>query len=65
MKTFYWNPETVQYFSDLKRTGTLKEFERELWYFISHDTQPEENETYRDLYIDLLYQVNKFENETF
>lgn len=65
MEKFYWDPETVQYFADLKRTGTLNELERELWYFVSHNCSLEENETYRDLYIDLLYQVNKFKNETF
>jgi hypothetical protein len=64
MKKFYWDPDTLLHFATLKKTGTASQLERELWYFVSYNCSLEENETFKDLYTDLLTQVNNYENET-
>lgn len=59
MKRFTWNDDTLEYFRELKEQSTLTDLKREVWYFISHNCEVEENETYEDLAKDLFRQIFK------
>lgn len=59
MKTFEWNIDTLEYFRELKEQSTLTDLKREVWYFVSHNCEVEENETYEDLAKDLFRQIFK------
>jgi hypothetical protein len=61
MKQFEWNIDTLKYFRELKEQGTLTELKREVWYFVSHNCEIEEEETYNDLAKDLFKQILNYE----
>jgi len=59
MKTFSWNEDTIDYFRELKEQSTLTDLKREVWYFVSHNCDVEENETFEDIAKDLFRQIFK------
>lgn len=59
MKRFTWNEDTLEYFRELKEQNTLTDLKREVWYFVSHNCEVEEDETYEDLAKDLFRQIFK------
>ena len=59
MKTFEWNLDTLEYFRELKTQSTLTDLKREVWYFVSHNCEVEDDETYEDLAKDLFRQIFK------
>jgi len=59
MKTFEWNTDTLEYFKELKEQSTLTDLKREVWYFVSHNCDVEEDETFEDLAKDLFRQIFK------
>lgn len=58
MNKFYWNVETLEYFNELKKESEDK-FLNEVVNFVKYECDLEENETYEDLQVDLINQVNK------
>ena len=58
MNKFYWNVETLEYFNELKKESEDK-FLNEVVNFIKYECDLEENETYEDLQVDLINQVNE------
>jgi len=56
---YYWNQETIDYFRELKEQSKLTELKREVWYFVSHNCDVEENETFEDIAKDLFRQIFK------
>ena len=59
MKRFTWNTDTLEYFKELKEQSTLTDLKREVWYFVSHNCDVEEDETFEDLAKDLFRQIFK------
>ena len=59
MKTFEWNIDTLEHFRELKTQSTLTDLKREVWYFVSHNCEVEEGETFEDLAKDLFRQIFK------
>lgn len=60
MKRFTWNEDTIEHFALLKATEEQIIYLRDLYFFITRDTQPEEEETYQMLSDDLISQVEVF-----
>lgn len=58
MKRFYWNEDTLQYFKELKNQNK-NEFYRKVNEFVKYECDLEENETYEDLQVDLINQINE------
>ena len=58
MNKFYWNIETLEYFNELKKESEDK-FLNEVVNFVKYECDLEENETYEDLQVDLINQVNE------
>ena len=58
MNKFYWNVETLEYFNELKKESEDK-FLNEVVNFVKYECDLEENETYEDLQVDLINQVNE------
>ena len=58
MNKFYWNVETLEYFNELKKESEDK-FLNEVENFVKYECDLEENETYEDLQVDLINQVNE------
>jgi hypothetical protein len=56
MKTFYWNKETLEYYST-----HLNEIEN----FVKYECDLEDNETYEDLIKDLTKQSKNYDKEKF
>ena len=56
---YYWNQETIDYFRELKEQSKLTELKREVWYFVYHNCDVEEDETFEDLAKDLFRQIFK------
>ncbi len=58
MNKFYWNVDTLEYFNELKKESEDK-FLNEVVNFVKYECDLEENETYEDLQVDLINQVNE------
>ena len=58
MNKFYWNVETLEYFNELKKESEDK-FLTEVMNFVKYECDLEENETYEDLQVDLINQINE------
>ena len=58
MNKFYWNVETLEFFKELKNKNE-NEFYRKVNEFVKYECDLEENETFEDLQIDLLNQIEK------
>jgi len=58
MNKFYWNVETLEYFNELKKESEDK-FLNEVVNFVKYECDLEDGETYEDLQVDLINQVNK------
>ena len=58
MNKFYWNVDTLEYFNELKKESEDK-FLNEVVNFVKYECDLEENETYEDLQVDLIKQVNE------
>ena len=54
---YYWNEETIEYFTNRNKPGCEGQFLREIEDFVKNNTQLEENEVYQDLIDDLVAQV--------
>ena len=57
-KTFYWNPETLQFFKELKNKN-INEFYRKVNEFVKYECHLEEDEYIEDLQIDLINQIKR------
>ena len=57
IKTFYWNPETLQFFKELKNEN-INEFYRKINEFVKYECDLEEGETEQMLIDDLTQQIN-------
>lgn len=62
MNKFYWNVETLEYFNELKKESEDK-FLNEVVNFVKYECDLEENETYEDLQVDLINQINELQYE--
>jgi hypothetical protein len=58
IKTFYWNPETLQFFKELKNEN-INEFYRKVNEFVKYECDLEEDEYIEDLQIDLINQIKR------
>ena len=58
MNKFYWNEETLEFFKELKNQNE-NEFYRKVNEFVKYECDLEENETFEDLQVDLINQINK------
>lgn len=58
MKTFYWNPETLDYFQLLKESEGDEKMKESVEMFVYNECDLEDNETFEELIEDLLYQIN-------
>lgn len=58
MNKFYWNVETLEFFKELKNQNE-NEFYRKVNEFVKYECDLEENETYEDLQVDLINQINE------
>jgi len=58
MNKFYWNLDTLEFFKELKNQNE-NEFYRKVNEFVKYECDLEENETYEDLQVDLINQVNE------
>lgn len=58
MNKFYWNEETLEFFKELKNQNE-NEFYRKVNEFVKYECDLEENETYEDLQVDLINQINE------
>jgi len=57
MKTFYWNPETLDFFQLLKESEGNEKMKQSVEMFVYNECDLEDNENYEDLIKDLLYQI--------
>jgi len=57
MKTFYWNPETLDFFQLLKDSEGNEKMKESVEMFVYNECDLEDNENYEDLIKDLLYQI--------
>jgi len=57
MKTFYWNPETLDFFQLLKESEGNEKMKESVEMFVYNECDLEDNENYEDLIKDLLYQI--------
>ncbi len=58
MNKFYWNLDTLEFFKELKNQNE-NEFYRKVNEFVKYECDLEENETYEDLQVDLINQINE------
>ena len=58
MKTFYWNPETLDYFQLLKESEGNEKMKESVEMFVYNECDLEDNETFEELIENLLYQIN-------
>ena len=56
MNKFFWNLDTLEYFKELKSENENRFF-NELISFVKYECDLEEGETYEDLQVDLLNQI--------
>ena len=56
MNKFFWNVDTLEYFKELKSQNE-NEFFRKVNEFVKYECDLEEGETYEDLQVDLLNQI--------
>jgi hypothetical protein len=61
MKRFYWNEDTLDYFSDLAKESEDK-FLKKAESFVRYECDLEDGETYEDLLVDLINQVYETTN---
>ena len=57
MKTFYFNPETLDFFQLLKESEGNEKMKESVEMFVYNDCFLNDNEDYEDLIKDLLYQI--------
>lgn len=57
-KNCFWNPDTLEYYRELKNQTTQELFIKDLWFFIYSCPYPDDGLTYDDLFNDLLNQIN-------
>ena len=58
MNKFYWNLDTLEFFKELKNQNE-NEFYRKVNEFVKYECDLEETETYEDLQVDLINQINE------
>ncbi len=58
MKNFFWDNDTLVYFKELKNMGK-DTFLREVVNYVKYDCTLEDGETYEDLQVSLINQVNE------
>jgi len=58
MKNFFWDNDTLVYFKELKNMGE-DTFLREVVNYVKYDCDLEDGETYEDLQVSLINQVNE------
>ena len=58
MKNFFWDNDTLVYFKELKNTSE-DAFLREVVNYVKYDCNLEDGETYEDLQVSLINQVNE------
>ena len=58
MNKFFWNVDTLEYFKELKSENENRFF-NEVMNFVKYECDLEDGETYEDLQVDLINQVNK------
>ncbi len=58
MKNFFWNNDTLVYFKELKNMSE-DTFLREVVNFVKYECDLEDGETYEDLQVSLINQVNE------
>jgi len=58
MKNFFWDNDTLVYFKELKNMGE-DTFLREVVNYVKYDCNLEDGETYEDLQVSLINQVNE------
>lgn len=58
MNKFFWNVDTLEYFKELKSENENRFF-YEIMNFVKYECDLEEGETYEDLQVDLLNQIEK------
>jgi len=58
MKTFYWNPETLDFFQLLKESEGNEKMKESVEMFVYNECDLEDNETFEELIENLLYQIN-------
>jgi hypothetical protein len=58
MKNFFWDNDTLVYFKELKNMGE-DAFLREVVNYVKYDCTLEDGETYEDLQVSLINQVNE------
>ena len=51
---YHWNKDTIMYFVQLSRETNMQEFSYKVMDFIERDCSTEEEETFQDLYDDLM-----------
>jgi len=51
---YHWNKDTIMYFVQLSRETNMQEFSYKVMDFIERDCSTEEDETFQDLYDDLM-----------
>lgn len=57
---YYWNEDTIEHFALSKATEEHIFYLRDLYFFITRHTQPEDEDTYQMLADDLISQVEVF-----
>ena len=58
MKTFYFNPETLDFFQLLKESEGNEKMKESVEMFVYNECSLEDNETFEELIENLLYQIN-------
>ena len=58
MKNFFWDNDTLVYFKELKNMSE-DTFLREVVNYVKYDCNLEDGETYEDLQVSLINQVNE------
>ena len=54
MSKFYWSEETITYFVELSKEINMQEFSYKVMDFVESDCTTEDDETFQDLYDDLM-----------
>ena len=54
MSKFHWNEDTIMYFVELSKEINMQEFSYKVMDFIERDCSTEGDETFQDLYDDLM-----------
>jgi len=54
MSKFHWSEDTIMYFVELSKELNMQEFSYKVMDFIERDCSTEEDETFQDLYDDLM-----------